>query len=139
MPSPPPPAPRAPGEPDARTQRRLNAASAARARRRLTAPTAPTLGQRLHALRERVGAYIHRNLTPPTPAQESATLAIHALRRYLHRTPISRATHIAFGAIVAISFCFILAPLLIPLLILVWVISLRVRRGNAARATRPRP
>jgi hypothetical protein len=102
-PLPPPPAPRSSSERDARTQRRLDAARAARARRHLAAPTAPTLRQRL-------SAYIHRNRTANTQANQ----------KWL-------------GVLLFILLSLSLAPILLLLPILAWVISIGVRWGNAPR------
>ena len=103
----PPPAPRAPSERDARTQRRLDAARATRARRRLTAPTPPTLRARVATHRHRRSAYLHRNRTEISVAIQMALCAIVIV-------PL-------IGLLVATLL--VLAPVTIPLLLLVILIS----------------
>jgi len=120
-----PPGPRASNERDARTQRRLDAARAARAaraerRRRLTASPPPTLRQRLHALDERVAAYLYRNRTANNQANQKWLGAVVL-------------------ALLFILLSLAIAPILLLLPILAWVISIGVRWGNAASAKQPRP
>jgi len=111
--------------PDARTQRRLDAARAARRARRLTAPTPPTLRERVATHRQRLSDYIHRNRTEISVAIQWALCAIVIV-------PL-------IGLLVATLL--VLAPVTIPLLLLVILISpLFARAGrDPETSTHKRP